>query len=375
MVQRSQRSNSKTAIGQELGRLRFWMLLAASLLFLFISTVWDAYEIQCGTVNKHATAQAVEGSGSSSNGQHAEETVLPLFTPRPYIEFLRELGFGCFIALVLIVFVERSAREEQAHSAEEQRATISENVFKAVFALHTPAPIVNAACDQIFKARVVRVHHKNDYHLRELEHESIGGDRDILQRFLKVDITTDYMLRNVSDQEIEIPIRLGFPVPPLPNFSNLVKVRAISIGGQQLTPEQITEGDRAADEPPERIRYLWRRKVGPADIIHVVANYTLIKERSDNEVWQTLYPGLGMELTVNIDVEGLEFGVHPLHEKTPRKLSGVGGETGIHRWLLDVPVLPHQGMVLWWRPTEKSDGVNTQKGIISQSAVGGSSTM
>lgn len=250
--------------------------------------------------------------------------------------------------------MERSAREEQARSADKQRVEISKNVFQGVFSLHTPAAIVEAACGQVFKAKVIREHHKNDYHLKDLEDTDPDFDPAIMERFVQLDVTSDYILRNVSDGEIEIPIRLGFPVPPVSRFLTRVKVHSISIGGQALTEGEIAEGDTALDDAPDRIRYLWKKKAPPNGTIHVVVSYTLIKERSDNEVWQTLYAGLGMELTLSVNVKGLEFGVHPLHDKSPRKLSGTG-ETGMHRWLLDTPVLPHQGMVLWWRPKELSD--------------------
>lgn len=339
------RNEHKTAIAQEFSRLRFWVLLSASLLFLFVSIVWEAHEIQF-----------THGIGSES--QQANQGTLTIFTPKPYIELFRELGFGCLIALVLIVFVERSAREEQAHSVEKQRAAISENVFKGVFSLHTPLPIVEAVSSQIFKAKVIREHHKNDYHFTEIANPSN-------QRFLQVDVTADYRLRNIADEEIRVPIRLGFPVPPLELFADRVKVHKISIDGRELTAEEIEAGDKSAEDPPNRIRYAWYHPVAGRAAIHVVANYTLIKERSDNEVWQTLYPGLGMELTANINVQGLEFGVHALHEKKVSKLSGVGN-TGTHRWVLNEAVLPHQGMILWWRPENFSDNA-PQPGKISQS--------
>ncbi|MCI0561103.1 MAG: hypothetical protein MN733_21670 [Nitrososphaera sp.] len=348
--------NRKSAIAEEFLRTRFWVLLAASLFFLFLSTTWETYEVQ------FAEEQA-QHSGTD------KDRVLPIFTSKPYIELFRELGFGCLIALVLIVFVEKSAREEQAFSVEKQRAAISENVFKGVFSLRTPSEIVEAVSNQVFKAKVIREHHKNDYHFTEIPTDG-QADADFLKRFLKVDITADYMLRNISDEEISIPIRLGFPVPPLPRFSSFVKVHKISIGGQELTAVQIAEGDRSAEDPPARIRYAWCRKAAANATIHVVANYTLIKERSDNEVWQTLYPGRGMELTANINVQGLEFGVHPLHEKNLIKLSGVG-DTGTHRWVLDGPVLPHQGMIIWWRPKENPNGAVTQNGSMSQSKAAG----
>ncbi|MGR9105482.1 MAG: hypothetical protein ACU843_00985 [Gammaproteobacteria bacterium] len=324
----------KTAIAEEFSRLRFWVLLSASLLFLFVSIVWEAHEIQFT-------------HGTGAEFQAANQRALIIFTPKPYIELFRELGFGCLIALVLIVFVERSSREEQAHSVEKQRAAISENVFKGVFSLHTPASIIESVSNQIFKAKVIREHHKNDYHFTEIAN---AGS----QRFLQVNVTADYLLRNIADEEIRVPIRLGFPVPPVATFLDRVKVQKISIDGRELTAEEIQEGDQSAEDPPNRIRYAWYRQVPRGGSIHVIANYTLIKERSDNEVWQTLYPGLGMELTANINVQGLEFGVHPLHEREVTKLSGVGN-TGTHRWALNEAVLPHQGMILWWRPQNYAD--------------------
>lgn len=305
------------AIIEELLSVRNWVLLVLSLGLVFLAQV----------VNK-------------------DDPASPLLS-----HFLRDFGFACFIALLISIFVERASRRKQEDAAAKMQARIAEDVFSGVFVREVPAPLINAVVNQVFKAKVIRTKHTATYVLREPRSRIVGN-----RKFLELEITSDYTLTNVSDVPVEVPIRLGFPIPSVENAA--APLKAIRIGGVQLRAEEIVNGDKGATDTLGQIRYLWERTIAAQGTLEVVATYTLVKELSDNEIWRSLYPSLGMELNVNVMVEGLECGAHALSEVQVSRLTAEDSQC-THKWALNSPLLPHQAIVFWWRPKENIP--NTQK--------------
>jgi len=304
---------------EEMHYWRFWVVLSAAIIFILISNLWES---------AHHFEKA---DGAFIHAILSEST---------WINFNRELGFACFIALVLSVFVENEARKRQLTATSKQQSEISDNVFRGVYARDLPAVIVDGVVNQVLKAKIIRTDHTNNYTLDNIE----GDPNHILMK-----VTSDYTLKNVCEFDVPVPIRLGFPLSGSGISTPNASLISVKIGAKVLDSAEISKGDMEGENPPDMIRYCWNRNVKSGELLQVVVEYELGKKRSDNEVWRSLYPGVKMELNVNVNVSGLEFDAHALSDNAANKISG-RGDIGLHRWVLDGAILPHQAIGFGWRP-------------------------
>jgi hypothetical protein len=312
----------RPSIWEELGRPRFWILLSAALLCFFVSILWE---------------QAMHDATSVDQAFLSSKT---------WIHFVREIGFACFIALVVGVFIERSARHEQAMEAVRRDDRLAESVFRGVFANDLPRALVDLAVDRILKAKIIRLSHKNTYTLMPGECTLQNGES---LKYIEFKVSSAYEVKNVSNETTRFDIQLSFPRPADARLAQKAKLSSLIVNGKPMTQVELDAGDMAVDDSEFDMRFRWERTLGPSEIIDVRSEYTMIKERSDSELWVSVLPSIKMELSLNVHVPDLEFGVRPVHAGRLRKVSGQGDQ-GHHAWEVDGACMSHQGMHVWWRP-------------------------
>src|SRR5204863_1081216 len=113
-------------------------------------------------------------------------------------------------------------------------------------------------------------------------------------------------------------------------------------------------GDEQVKDTDYEKRYLWVRPIGPQEILHVVMNYNLIKEVSDNEVFTSLLSSTDLEVSVDVQCAGLEWNIDSRHSGTLRALDAPADgprPRGRVTFRAAEPLLPYHGVTLWWRPT------------------------
>jgi len=310
----------KYGLFHELAKPRIWMLFCASLAFLFVSLILE-----------QAFADAL-GPGAA------------FLAPKTWVHFLREIGFACFIALVVGFFVERGARHEQAFEAERRQTAIAESVFKGVFATSVPRELVDLAVSAVLRARVVRLSHKNTYTLTGRCHDA--GSEPV--EYVEFKVTSAYEVRNVSDEEVPFEIRLSFPLPADGRLSALARLLSLTVGGDKYDAARLEAGDAAVPDTAYDKRFAWKRPLAPGETLSIRSEYMMAKEFSDSELWVSVLPNLKMELAMTVNIPDLEFGVRGILPGDVRKVSGTGHD-GHHVWEVTSPCLAHQGMSVWWR--------------------------
>lgn len=144
----------------------------------------------------------------------------------------------------------------------------------------------------------------------------------------------------------------------------MAKLKTGLIGHDPLNDKSIEDGDAAAADSSYEKAYLWSRKIEPGKTLRVVFNYQLVKERSDNEVWTSLLPSEPIEVSVTQECHDLEWDVDALFTGALVPFDGLSGSrlTGKVRYNSSVPLLPRQGVVLWWRPNSKAAGKSVIEG-------------
>lgn len=319
------------AIGEEIGHPRFWVLLCMALAFFLAATVWDITYL------------------SDPEWVAADAKRVWFAKAKTWIGVLKEMGFASLIALIIAVVIERSSRARQEMTTSERQREIAESVFRGVFETDIPKTIVEEVVEGVLKSKIVRLDHTNTYVLNDRTKEVEGKSH----KYIELTATSSYTLQNVSKENVVVPIRLMFPVPGNPHLRDIAKLVNFAINDRALNAQEINAGNEAAGGNTEYLqRYLWERELAPGATVQVRATSTLIKDRSDNEIWTSLYPSKSMRLYVTMNCQDMAFGAAALHRESIKKVAGEEGDMGHHEWELARPVLPYQGIVFWWRPKE-----------------------
>ena len=328
-------------------RARCWVLLFLTVLFLAGSSIWEFH--------LHNSGYTVAG-------------IFPLFNAFAWAGFVQELGFACFIALFILLGVEGFARAQHEAIAQQQlerftdqsrifHAGVSEeferrtdrivkSVFCGVCASNMNQRVIDEVIEHILLSQVLRCGHQNTYTLNDktvtVEDEKIS--------FIELQADSNYTVKNLSKTaEVEFPVRINFPIPADKRLIGSTGIEGVCFDGDWLEADELREGDEAVPNTEYQHCYRWIRIIPPEGTLEVRSRYMLVKERSDTELWLSLIPGLSMDLTMHISANGLEFGVKEIHRMEATKIAGTG-YTGLHRWEIKAPILPNQGILVWWRP-------------------------
>ena len=326
-------------VSSEIQAPRNYILAALSLIFILLSSILD-YELRLEYL------------------LHPEETlnnnnVLPWYQHlHTWAAFSRELGFAFFIAMIIIIFVEKRSRDEQQEITRNNIDSVSDNVLKAVLGINMPRGIVRQVIGTILSTPIIRHDVRLTFTLENLPEEfGVMCDRCVLLR-----VENTYELENVTGNTVDWAIRLVHPMAPFPepDIQALAKVENVSFEDSPLPLDEVEKG--LTSNAGHVKRYEWLRSLNPGTRSRVSTSYTLIKEVSDNELWTSLLSSTSLEVTVDVRVADCLWDLGSRHAGIIKALGpsqqGPYTERKI-TFRCEQAVLPHQGVIFWWRPVRK----------------------
>ena len=259
-----------------------------------------------------------------------------------------EVGFAFLIALILGIVIERAARIAQQGSIDRAISAIAQDVLRETYAVTTPRQIVSLAISSVFEVPIIRREHKMVLTIKPID-EIVDGET-IRQKLLVVE--SDALLENTSGRAVTHEIRLQLPTRLEEPLRDMAKLTGGLIGTRYLDEAYIKEGDEGALDTVYERKYLWKCELRAGESVRVIFNYQVVKDDSDNEVWTSLLPSFGPEVVVDMQCPDLEWGLDGLFSGAFRELDGKTGarRAGRSRFIAPAPLLPYQGLVVWWRP-------------------------
>lgn len=267
-----------------------------------------------------------------------------IFSAKVAGNLTRELGFAAAIAWMISMAIERVAREREEANFRAIRQAIAQDVFKAVIGSFVPKEIRDLAFETILLAPVTRSVMRIEYVFKPLPGTAERGGRHVL-----LETRAEYSVKNESSAEIDYNVDMFITKCPAPALSTNHRLISIAINETILSAEEIAAGDRALPDTDSEQRYRWPRKIPPLGTLGVVAHWSLVKETSDTEIWTGLIPSSHFELTIDMQIPGLDWGVEPLHHGVLKQM-GTKAKLGLNHYIASRPLLPYQGIAIWWRP-------------------------
>lgn len=275
---------------------------------------------------------------------------MQFFTLQTCSGFIREAGFALAISWAISMTIERVTRERDTKHAVETRNLIAQDVFRAVIGSFAPPDIRDVTFDTILLAPITRRSLRLDITLQHLP----TGHGHLRTKFICVAYAVDYEVFNETSSHRPYNIDLYIEKCPIPELESEQRIDTIAIGTEPaLNPVNINEGRSLPDTDGE-MRYRWTRSIPPKGNLRVIMRWVAVKSIYDSITWTTLVPTMHFELKLDITVGGLKWGTASFHSGELRSIEA-RRTIGVNQFEAAKPLLPHQGIQVWWRP-DQDDG-------------------
>ena len=260
--------------------------------------------------------------------------------------FLKELAFAGVIALILIVTIERFNRRRHELAADALVKRISDNLFHAIYERYVPPAVFKEVEKALLRANVFRQEHKVYYTLDILDDPVLVGPP--CGKYIRCKAQASYPLTNITGIPIVHPVKLNIERPPEREFIEHCKIVKVEINGRSLSPEEIRTNTTGTDI---QICFRYDVSIKPGEKIQVYTDAELVKRDLDQEIWTSMLPSDGIELTVTVPAKNLEIKAHALHMEEVKVIQKNDSTTV---WSLKHGMFPFQSVVFWWCPRQEN---------------------
>jgi hypothetical protein len=282
-------------------------------------------------------------------------------------EALKALSLALIATIIVTNTIEERNRERLNDALARKARQISHNVFEGLFGNRHPA----AALDTL-KGILSRplLRSRLDVTYTFFIYEGEPNTRIAGRKYVKVETLFSATTRNIANPDISptasdtLPIALSLPNPLIEELKPFVVVSKVVVNGDAITQEKL---DTANEELQRQLGddtladgyvHVDDLTLTPGQEVRIEAQYTMMKEFEDTEVFRSFYLTEMLTLTV-VDKSGEDFAIraraiHPGH------LRDTGSTKSVLKWELSEIILPQQGIMVWWKKPLDSVTVSGQ---------------
>ncbi len=165
----------------------------------------------------------------------------------------------------------------------------------------------------------------------------------------------EYQLKNISNESVYHPVIfhtseiVGFH-PPKDERVGLTRLFI----GEDIPEDQFEALDEAADDPVGQRRYRKDMMIDPGETLDVRVSFYQMKKSRDADLWQTLLICENITLTVRFDPDVFNVQMEPVHPAD--RFDRYDKEDNSVTVTLDRPLLPRNGIFIWWSENQNGDG-------------------
>lgn len=271
-----------------------------------------------------------------------------------YKDIAHEVSFAIFVSFAAYILFDASRSEEEENKWEQRIKNISDNVFYAVLGKDLPKDFVSETLDIALSHTLFRKNFEASYYFTS---EVIDLDNGHKYEYVKVCACVEFSMENTSQNSQNYPIKLRLPNPIHSKLRDLVEIPQISVTKDGINldvikREEAEENFKSSlknDTDTNCEYYYGDITIAPRDKVNIKFSYDMMKEEEDTEFLETGYPSDGMKITVNnIDPKWKIFGRSVHRSKLNIEPRESFSAIVFH---IDRPILPHQGILWWWKKT------------------------
>ena len=266
-----------------------------------------------------------------------------------------EIGIAFVVGGLVAISIERYMEERKNAEELARERRIEKNIFQYLFQTALSPDLVNEMYQMLFTRKFIRQNLTIAFKLRHLNEEEQKDCKELGLLVLTQKVTYD--AKNVTDQAAMHHVSpQEYTLVPHPMY--LQPFKTFSVTCCNVKQELVAKQDFAG-----RVRNpdggIWHYLDAPSadvpkdQVVTVVSEVEMVCRETDSKTWLTYYPAEHLTLSVEVgpDLQDkLEFAVDQSHRLrlTPHDSLTADGRKRFG-WVLGKPILPHQGIVLYWR--------------------------
>lgn len=282
----------------------------------------------------------------------------------PFTKFFKAFGEACLIALLVIYLVEVNSHKRLEETAADMIRKVGKNIFGVVYGHVLPNKLVDAI-ETTLERPIYRDRMKIDIELIPVALNRIDGNKEPACQYRH---TYSYSLVNCSDSDVIQNVQINLErdkwlAEVIANNESQPIIEYVLIGSTLYAHDDALDSiSRRLNRLPSLLnKSLADHIIGsvdgnqisfsaegitiPADSkIDITFNGLLVKRNSDNEVWATSFPTLGVNVTATSNHYEIEARF-PSDDLVPTNQSSLS-----YKWVYDSPMLSGQSVIFWWRP-------------------------
>lgn len=258
---------------------------------------------------------------------------------------LKEIGTAGLIALVVIFSVERYSRNRHAKAADALVDRMNRNLFHAIYNRYIPEEVFVEVEKCLMHNGVFRRGHEINYTIQNIDSdlEDEQGKKTVdCTKHVKCLAQSRYSLENLTNGSIQHKVKLVLERPIDPKWNDYCDIMSMKIGGRDLSTQEI---DQYSSKTEVQLVFEFPITIPPNGKVEITSVSTLLKLKTDSEIWTSRLPSDGIKLTVSMPNKDINVNASAMHSE---KLVKVLDNQVTKSWELKHGIFPHQSVVFWW---------------------------
>jgi hypothetical protein len=271
-----------------------------------------------------------------------------------------EIGIAFVVGGVVAFTIERYMRRRKEVEDFVREQKIEKNIFLYLFRTALTSELVDEMYQMLFTRKFIRQNLEISIKLRRLNGEELKDCND--PSLLVLTQTVTYNAKNMTDQVAKHHVSpQEYTLVPHTKFLQPFTRFSVTCGNdkQELVTKEDFKG-RVTNPKGGIWHYLDAPSVDVPEeqVVKVISEVQMVCRETDTKTWLTYYPAERLTLSVEVEPDlqdTLEFAVdqsHRLSLKPHDSLTTDGRKR--YGWELGRPILPHQGIIIYWRRRTKS---------------------
>jgi hypothetical protein len=268
--------------------------------------------------------------------EHGFNTTFSIFTRNDISSFLKELGFACIIGFLVSVIIERAARDEEVLIFDRYIKESGKNVLKAVYGHNVSDTLFDFLDKHILSLDFVRSEITLTFSVNVCKDEIEG-------EYVKLTLQTALTIINISPTEKEFKGYVAVEKTDAPRSTETNAIEYI----RTIPKDGRLKVDSAHEESSKFKKMNYSITVTPDKPLRVHALSTVSKLTTDSNIWRAAFVTEKCHITVHYPPEELELRFELMHAEYDGEIHSLQSAGSIII-AIDQPLLPHNGIILWW---------------------------
>lgn len=277
---------------------------------------------------------------------------------------VKEVGFALLISVIVWGLFENQISNNAEAVWDLRIERLTDSVFQAVLRKDLPKGLLDEANNLVLNNSAIRENFQVTYTLDDLSITS----SDPCFSAVRVQAIMEFRMKNVGTDVFKWDVNLALPNPVHTALKQLVEVNRVTVtkGGEPITLDLEAAQTKflkgVAESNGTHILYhAGTVDLNPGESCEFEATYQMIKESEDSEYLQTIYPCDGLRVTI-VDVAPESSRTVFADAVHRHELQETESSSEPKARIFKIPgyLLPHQGVLIWWKKAQNGENMPLQ---------------